>query len=481
MLLKERIFIFSYVLLLVVFTSACDLNKVNIVGDKNDQNVDTLTRLQKIKQRDTLQVVTDYNSINYFIYRGTPMGYQYERAQRLAEHLGVELQITPENNIDTAIQKLNKGKSDLIAMDLTVNFSRRQRLDFVDPHYQTRQMLIQRKPRGWRDMATYDDVEKHLIRSPLKLIGKKVHVQKNTAYVSRLKNLMEEMGDTIHIIRRDEKSEQLIKKVAEGSIKYTVADEHIAKVNQKYYPEIDVKTALSFPQNVAWAVKKGNDSLKKVINRWQDSFNGSYYANVLHNKYFKNPRSKRMYHSGYHSLYDLQLSRYDDIIKQEAKELGWDWTLLASMIYQESNFSENARSWVGAYGIMQLMPETMKRFGIDSSASIKEQINAGIEFIKWLDDHYKDKVKDPQERKKFILAAYNVGLAHVNDAMRLAEKYGKDPTKWDGNVAYYLRRKSQPEFYRDSVVHYGYARGEEPFNYVNQIYARYQHYRNLIE
>lgn len=478
MILKKRIKNLISLLIIALLFSSCNINGDDgLLGSKKD----TISRLEKIIERDTLIIITDYNSTNYFIYRGTPMGYQYERAKELADHLDVELQVITENNIDTAIKMLNEGQADLIAMDLTINFARRKRIDFVNPHYQTRQMLIQKKPEGWRNMRTYDKVESHLVRSPLQLIGKTVHVQQNTAYVSRLKNLMEEIGDSIHIKPVRTEAEQLIKMVANGKINYTVADEHIAKVNQKYYSDIDTRTALSFPQNVAWAVKKGNDTLQKTINHWQKSFMGSYYANVLHNKYFKNPRSEQMFHSAYYSLNDLRLSQYDEIIKEEAEELGWDWRLVASMIYQESQFSKNARSWAGAYGIMQMMPQTMRHFNIDSSSTIKEQINAGIEYIKWLDRQFKKEIEDPEERKKFILASYNVGLAHVKDAMRLAEKYDKDPTQWNGNVAYYLRRKSMPEFYQDSVVRYGYARGEEPFKYVNQIYERYQHYQNILD
>lgn len=482
MLLKKWIEKFQEILFFAVLITSCDFSKVDMsYSEAMPEKPDTLSQLQKILNRDTLVACTDYNSTNYFIYRGTPMGYQYERARELASHLGVELQILPQNNIDTAVDFLNEGRCDLIAMDLTITFKRRKQLDFVDPHHQTRQMLIQRKPDGWRKMRTYDEVEKHLIRSPLQLIGKRVYVQKNSAYVQRLRNLMEEMGDTIYINPVRQEAEQLIKRVAKGEIQYTVADEHVAKVNRKYYPDLDTRTALSFPQNVAWAVKQGNDSLKKTINQWQENFQGTFHANVLHNKYFKNSQSKHLYHSEYHSLQGSRVSKYDDIIKQQAKELGWDWRLLASMIYQESHFSENAQSWVGAYGIMQLMPQTMRRFGVDTSASPKEQIKAGIRFIKWLDNQFRYSIKDPEERKKFVMAAYNVGIAHVKDAIRLTKKYGKDPTKWNGNVAYYLRKKSNPAFYRDSVVRYGYARGEEPYNYVNQIYERYQHYRNILK
>ncbi|MDZ7776546.1 MAG: transglycosylase SLT domain-containing protein [Bacteroidales bacterium] len=180
-------------------------------------------------------------------------------------------------------------------------------------------------------------------------------------------------------------------------------------------------------------------------------------------------------------LPDLRSLFTNHILKEEAEKLGWDWRLIASMIYQESNFIPEAQSWVGAYGLMQMMPATMQKMGIDSSASPHQQIKAGVRYIKWLDNQFKPRIEDEEERKKFVLAAYNVGLAHVFDAIRLAEKYDKDPAVWNENVDWFLLNKSNPEFYQDSVVYYGYARGEEPYKYVNEIYSRYDHYRKIIE
>ncbi|HKK68539.1 MAG TPA: transporter substrate-binding domain-containing protein, partial [Bacteroidales bacterium] len=330
---------------------------------------DTITQLDRIQSRKKIRVLTDYNSTNYFIFRGTPMGFHYERAEQFANELGVSLEIIPENNIDTAFAMLNRNQCDILAMDLAVTRKRKELVNFAQPHYHTRQMLVQQKPTGWRKMATYDEVEKHLVRSPLQLARDTVHVQEKTAYVNRLHNLMEEIGDTIYISEDSLEVEQLIKKVADGKIRYTIADEHVANVNTRYFPDIDVKTPISFPQNVAWAVKKGHDSLLQVINEWQQSFNDTFLANVLYNKYFKNSGSQQLYYSEYHSITGSRISAFDHILKEEAKKLGWDWRLIASMIYQESNFLPDAQSWMGAYGLMQMMPATMQKMGIDSSAS----------------------------------------------------------------------------------------------------------------
>jgi len=154
---------------------------------------------------------------------------------------------------------------------------------------------------------------------------------------------------------------------------------------------------------------------------------------------------------------------------------------VASVVYQESRFEPQATSWMGAYGLMQLMPGTAEIYGVDSMSPPEENLSAGISYLKSIDGRFADIVEDPNERKKFVLAAYNVGIAHVFDARRLAEKYGRDPNIWDDNVDFFLLNKSDPKYYNDSVVYYGYCRGDEPFKYVNDILYRYEHYLNVIE
>ncbi len=130
---------------------------------------------------------------------------------------------------------------------------------------------------------------------------------------------------------------------------------------------------------------------------------------------------------------------------------------------------------------MQLMPRTANRFGVNKKSSAKSQIQAGVKFITWLDNRLDDIVEDPDERKKFILASYNIGLGHIKDAIKLTEKYGKNPQLWEDNVEYFLLKKSEKEFYTDPVVVYGYARGKETYNYVKDIMDRYNHYLNIEE
>jgi membrane-bound lytic murein transglycosylase F len=130
---------------------------------------------------------------------------------------------------------------------------------------------------------------------------------------------------------------------------------------------------------------------------------------------------------------------------------------------------------------MQLMPNTAAEYGLDTLGTPQENVNAGIQYLKWLDKQFENKVPDSIERRKFVLGAYNVGLGHIFDAIRLAKEFNLKPVIWEDNVAEMLLKKSNPKYYNNNVVHYGYCRGKEPFRYVNEIYARYEHYVNITE
>lgn len=435
--------------------------------------------LNEIRENGKLVVLTDFNSTNYFIYRGQPMGYQYELLQELADHLGIKLDVIVSNNLEESFNYLTDGKCNLLAINLTITKERRKYFDFTEPHTQTRQVLVQRKPDNWKNLGK-GDLEKQLIRNQLYLAGKTIYVEKNSSYAERLKNLSDEIGDSIFIEEVQEDSEKLISLVANGDINYTVCDENVALVNQTYFPNIDVSTAISFPQYLAWAVQKGATSLKYEIDSWLNEFKKTTKYAVIYNKYFRNQRTSKMVASDYFSLTSGKISAYDPAIKKYSSQIGWDWRLLASVIYQESRFDPNAESWAGAFGLMQLMPNTARRFGVDRNSPPEQHIRAGVEFIQWLNNRFKEKIPDQQERIKFILASYNIGYGHIEDAMNLTEKYGKDPAIWDNSVDQFLMMKSDPKYYLDPVVKYGYCRGIETYNFVSEVIERYNDYKNII-
>ena len=437
------------------------------------------TNLELIRQEGVLRVLTEYNSTSYFLYRGQPLGFQFEMLQELANHMDLALEVVVSNDLERNFLDLQQGRVDLIAMNLTVTSQRKQNVAFTEPLLQTRQVLVQRKPLNWEKMNNVQ-LEASLIRNQLDLAGKMVYVQAGSVYESRLRSLSNEIGGGIVIREVNLDSERLIQRVALEEIDYSVCDENVGLVNTTYYPQLDVGTAISFPQYVAWAVHPHSDSLLKVINQWITEFRNTDQYAILYHKYFTNRHVYRSIHSEFYTLGSGKISPFDEAIKKESERIGWDWRLLASLIYQESRFNPDAVSWAGAFGLMQLMPITAKSYGITEKSSPEEQIRAGASFIRWLDERLVKVIDDPEERIKFVLASYNIGLGHIQDARRLAERYDSDPNVWFDSVDQWLLKKSEPEYYTDQVVRHGFARGVETYNFVRDIIDRYEHYKNIV-
>lgn len=468
----------------------------------NSQNADSLyitIDIPQILARKKLVALTDNSSTSYFIYKGEPMGYEYEMLRSFAKSLKVDLQIIVAKDINEIFDLLQKGEVDIVSANLTVTEERMRKVNFTEPLIYTRQVLVQPKPKGWQNMSA-EKLNKHLVRSTIDLSGKSIYVRKESSFYSRLVNLQDEIASKINIIEvpGEVTTEGLIAMVANGKIPYTISDENVAMVNQTYYSQLDIKTAVSFPQKIAWAVNKNSPLLLEKLNNWiSDQKNTTEYA-VLYNKYFKNPKGAGQRNdSEFSSLGGNKISPYDDMIIAYSREIGWDWRLLASMIYQESRFDPNAESWAGACGLMQMIPSTAIQYGLDTCGGTAiESIDAGTRHIISLDQYWTKIISDKNERIKFVLASYNVGLGHVIDARNLCKKYahlpvratdgnneggqGHRPDIWYNNVEKYILLKSHPKYYNDPVVRCGYCRGQEPYNYVREIISRYEHYTNAV-
>lgn len=438
--------------------------------------------LSKIIAKGKITALTDNSSTSFFIYKGEPMGYEYELLKKFADHLGVELEVKITEDLDDILNQLNRGEGDIVAANLTVTKERTDVVNFTEHHMITKQVLVQRIP----DELIYrsnSEISQHVIRNPLDLVDKEIYVRRGSSFYKRLENLSDEIGGNIEIIETpgDYETEQLIKMVSEGDIPFTVADENVAMNNKTYYPNIDINTAISFPQKIAWAVRQNSPNLLSAINLWVKAMRGNSEYAYIYNKYFKSQKDQlERVRGNYSSLAGNTISPYDIIIRNRSKLLGWDWRLLAAQIHQESRFNSNAVSWAGATGLMQLMPNTARQFGVTDVQNPNENIKGGTLFIAWLDKYWGERIIDKNERIKFVLASYNAGLGHVIDARNLAEKYGKNPDLWDYNVEDFLRLKSKAKYYNDEVAKYGYCRGEEPYNYVREILNRYEYYKTVI-
>ncbi len=437
--------------------------------------------LDDIKKDGVLNVIAIYNSTSYFLYKGEPMGFEYELLERMADDLGVELRIKIAKNIDQLFDMLNKGEGDLIAYGLSITEPRKKVVNFTEHHYVTHQVLVQRKPSNWRSMPLHR-IKDQLITDPLELLDETVHVRKNSSYYERLQNLMEEIGGKIYIkpVAGNKTTEEIIRMVVDGDIKYTISDYNIASINQTYYPILDIETSISFSQRIAWAIRKNSPDLLEEVNKWITSAKKKDFYHVVYNKYFRNKKSyRRRIKSDFFSKNTGRISAYDDIIRKNAERIGWDWRLLSSLVYQESRFDPVDTAWTGAGGLMQLLPSTAEELGLTDLNDPSANVYAGTTYLKKLWKNW-EKIPDTTQRLKFVMASYNCGLAHVRDAQRLAKAFDEDPLMWDDNVEDYMLKLSSQEFFTHPVVRYGFVRGREPYLYVKEIFLRYEHYKKFI-
>lgn len=412
---------------------------------------------------DTLRAVTLYSPTSYFIYRGQPMGYDYDLVERLAADKGMVLKLEVAPSLNAAIEMLDSGKVDLIAYDVPVTAEYRDKVIPAGPENVTTQVLVQ--------PASADS----LITDVTELVGRTVYVEEGSKYQARLENLNEELGGGIDIrpVDRDTLiTEDLIGMVDRHELPLTIVDSDIAAMNKGYYPDLDIGLPLSFEQRSAWGVAPDCRWLADSIDAWAAETRPRQEQALLLKRYFEQSKSE------YDPAADFaggRISPYDDLFKKYAKEIGWDWRLLAAQSHTESRFRPKAKSWAGARGLMQIMPVTARDYGVSARQldDPETSIRTAVRYLGDLDKWLASRIPDPTERQKFIFAAYNAGVAHVYDAIALAGKYKMSPTKWTGNVEKAILMKMNPRYYRDPVVKYGYSRGRETFDYVRRIYAFY--------
>lgn len=177
----------------------------------------------------------------------------------------------------------------------------------------------------------------------------------------------------------------------------------------------------------------------------------------------------------------IELSPYDQYFRQAADSLGYDWTLLAAIAFTESRFDSTAISNVGARGVMQVMPLTYRGFNIPDSLHEDSYTNimAATMLLRSLEQGFQN-ISDREERLKFVLASYNAGVGHVNDAIRLANKYGYKKHVWEANVDSFLIHKNHPKYYRDEACHNGRFRGwRETLSFVKKVHKNWRNFSSV--
>jgi membrane-bound lytic murein transglycosylase F len=430
-------------------------------GQSSDRSADTVPVAQL---PDTLRVATLYSPTSYFIYREERMGYDYSLIDDFTREKGMVLDLKVASSLESAVEMLDSGLVDVVAYEVPVTAQYNKKVVYCGPESQTSQVLVQ--PRA-----------EQRINDVTELVGRDVYVEKNSKYQQRIQNLNSELGGgiRIHAVDRDTLiTEDLLEMVSKGEIPLTVVDSDIAHLNKTYYPQLDITLELSFKQRSQWAVAPERAWLADSINAWFDGDQHRQSQTMLYKRYFELSKAAPAPISV--DLSKGRISPYDNLFKKYAKEIDWDWRLIAAQGFVESRFDGSVVSWAGARGIMQIMPSTARANGVDPAALVNPEtsIRIAVKILQSLDRTFKPYVADKAQRQKFIIAAYNSGGAHILDAIALANKHGRNPQVWTANVEDALLLKAHAEYYNDPVCKYGYFRGRQTVEYVNQVMTFYQ-------
>lgn len=388
-----------------------------VFGDE-DSSSEVNLDLTDLQAGGEMIILTLYGPDSYFEFRGEDFGNQYKIANEYAKSIGVKSRVDVCRSVREMLEKLKEGDGDLIAYDLPVDSSEDEVIycgNKTIKGFLDTLAVVERDP----SIRTEGDVA--------------WAVRKSSPDLAReLKKWLDVHADKLLAM-----SQPKVKGGRDGR-KYT------AYVSDEYFP--DIPSFGDYP---------GNGQYHEGASRGGRGYDNS--SNNYSNK-------------GKISYYDALFMRYSSVC-------GWDWHLLAAVAYNESSFNPNAVSPMGAMGLMQLMPSTARQFGVSNAFDPEQSVKASARYFANLMAHYAV-VPNPDERINFALAAYNAGPGHVDDARRLAEKRGRDKNVWKGNVDEFVLYMSNPDYYNDPVVKYGYFRGGETYNYVNYIRKDWEKFRN---
>jgi membrane-bound lytic murein transglycosylase F len=422
---------------------------------------EALPHLSEIQERGELRVLTRYGLTSYYIQGEQQAGFEYDLAQRFAEKLGVKLKIIIPNSLSEMLRMIREGQADIAAAGLTVTEPRKESLRFGPVYHEVTQQLVY-KPSQNRPKTLMD------------IQAGQIEVVAESSHVEQLEALKEEIPALSWQENTELDNAGLLDLVQLELIDYTVMDSNEMSANQTLYPELRVAFDISEPQPLGWAMPRSDDdSLYLAILDFFEEMEDSGELDKLIEHYYGHIRRFDYVDTrAFHRRIQTHLPLYRNMFEQAEAGYGFDWELLAAMSYQESHWNPNAVSSTGVKGLMMITLATATDMGISDRENPAQSIRAGTAYLKSLYERLPDGIKEP-DRIWFALAAYNIGLGHLEDARVLAQKAGKDPNAWS-DVSETLPLLSKQKWF--SQTRYGYARGGEPVRYVENI----RRYMNIL-
>lgn len=415
-------------------------------------------QLEQILERGELRVVSRYGLTSYYNNGGELAGFEYELAQRFADYLGVTLKVTVPENLSKTLEMIESGQADIAAAGLTITRDRQNRLRFGPIYHEVTQQLIYRHgsspPRDITEISS----------GQLEIVA-------NSSHAEQLAALQQEIPPLSWIENPNIDTSGLLELVQLELIDYTVVDSNEMAASHSLYPELRVAFDVSDPQPLAWGMRRSDDmSLQVAVNTFFEVIENSGYLDQLIEKYFGHIRRFDYVDSrAIHRRIQTHLPQYESILKAAALAYDYDWRLLAAIAYQESHWNPEAVSSTGVRGLMMLTQATANEMGVIDREDPEQSIFAGTAYLTIMKNRLPERIAEP-DRTWLALAAYNIGLGHLEDARVLTEKNGGNPDRW-ADVRENLPLLAKQQWF--SQTRYGYARGAEPVRYVGNIRRYY--------
>lgn len=413
------------------------------------------TLLEQIRDLGELRVVTRNSPTAYYLGSNGPEGPEYELASRFAQKLGVALYIYTVPRLALIKDEVTSGRAHLAAAGLTVSDTWKDALTYGPTYQQIRQHLVYRmgQPKP-RDMAAVN--------------GGHLEVIAGSRHAELLRELRATMPDLVWVENRQDDSLDLLARLANGDIDYTITDSTEFALAQALYPDIRVAFDLPDSQPVAWALRRDQPALARKVQEFFAEETASGALAELVDRYFgQNDRFEYVGARDFIEHIDSRLPGLRNWFREAGASIGEDWRLLAAIGYQESQWLADAVSPTGVRGIMMLTEDTARAVGISDRADPRQSILGGARYFISVRDMIPDRIAEP-DRTWLALAAYNVGYGHLEDARVLTQMRGKNPDSWQ-DVRANLPLLAQEKWY--TRVKRGYARGWEPVRFVDNVRA----------
>jgi len=420
-------------------------------------NVTDTSHLEQVKARGILKVISRESPTTYYQGYTGPDGLEYQLASRFAEHLGVKLDMVQAPNMTAVLNAVKNGDADLAAAGLSITNERKKHFDFATPYQEVSQKLVFKQGKRWP-------------RNIQQLSGT-LRVMADSSHATRLLKLKTAFPALSWSETSNSTSEDLLSQVLEEKIDYTIADSNELALNRRFYPELAIAFSIGKPEKMAWGFSNSrDDSLRAEAISFFDEFKKSgdlaqlteqYYGHVEDFDYVGTRTFLRAARS--------KLPKYSQLFQENASEK-IDWRLLAAISYQESHWNPRAKSPTGVRGMMMLTLPTARQQGVSNRLDPKQSITGGAKYLAKVAKRVPERIPEP-DRTWLALAAYNIGWGHVEDARILTETMGGDATRWV-DVKEHLPLLRQRKYYKKT--RYGYARGDEPVQYVDNIRRYYE-------